>query len=89
MLPLLAVLTACSLLVDFDPEGQPCEPDGGCLEGYSCVDMQCVSSPGDTPDGGVSGGTDGGGDAGTGGTDGGRDGGADGGRDGGLDGGRG
>jgi hypothetical protein len=73
LLPILALLTACSFLVDFDPEGQPCDKQNLCLEDYACVDGGCVSSPGALPDGGR---TDAGADAG-------RDGGTDGGRDGG------
>ncbi|MBN8226268.1 hypothetical protein JYK02_01950 [Corallococcus macrosporus] len=42
-------LSACSLLVDFDPEGQPCDR-GQCLEGYVCRDEVCVSDDG-TPAG--------------------------------------
>ncbi|WP_224366817.1 hypothetical protein [Hyalangium versicolor] len=85
----VAVLSACSLLSDFDPEGQPCDSQGQCLEDYACVDGKCVSSPGAVPDGGRDGGTDGGTDGGAdAGGDGGTDGGADGGRDGGADGGR-
>ncbi|MBJ6759314.1 hypothetical protein JGU66_00980 [Myxococcaceae bacterium JPH2] len=69
-------LSACSLLVDFDPEGQPCDK-GQCLPGYVCQNDVCV--PGES---------DGGSDAGSlpvtdAGSDAGRDGGADAGRDGG------
>lgn len=47
-LPLFAValaglISACSLLVNFDPEGQPCDEQQACLEGYGCVDGRCVS----------------------------------------------
>lgn len=35
-------LSACSLLLDFDPEGQPCDASGACLEGYGCVEGRCV-----------------------------------------------
>ncbi|MGA9523157.1 MAG: hypothetical protein WBV82_16945, partial [Myxococcaceae bacterium] len=37
------VMSACSLLLDFDPEGQPCGEFEECLEGYSCVDGECRS----------------------------------------------
>jgi hypothetical protein len=50
-------LSACSLLLDFDPEGQPCDDRNQCLEGYTCVDAGCTAS--DTP------GADAGPDAGT------------------------
>jgi hypothetical protein len=40
-LGLLAFCTACSLLVGFDPDGQPCDPSGACLEGYTCLDGKC------------------------------------------------
>lgn len=42
VLVLLAVsIAGCSFLLDFDPEGQPCDVDGGCLTGYACVDATC------------------------------------------------
>ncbi|MDY7228498.1 hypothetical protein [Hyalangium rubrum] len=54
-------LSGCSLLLDFDPEGQPCDSQNRCLEGYTCQAQVCVSSPGadggtganacDTPEG--------------------------------------
>lgn len=48
---LAAVVGAgCSLLVNFDPEGQPCDDQGGCLAGYGCVDRRCVKGA----DGGTS-----------------------------------
>ncbi len=37
---LAALVAACSFIVDFDPEGQPCN-DGRCLPGYACVDGRC------------------------------------------------
>ncbi|RKG95765.1 hypothetical protein D7V97_36695 [Corallococcus sp. CA053C] len=58
---LLLGLSACSLLVDFDPEGQPCD-QGKCLEGYVCQDQVCVSGDGTPTDAGVDAGTS---DAGT------------------------
>lgn len=44
---LAALSMACSLLVNFDPEGQPCGAQGDCLMGYGCVDKKCVQ---DAPD---------------------------------------
>jgi hypothetical protein len=34
-------LAACSLLLNFDPNGQPCDSRGGCLPGYQCVAGKC------------------------------------------------
>lgn len=34
-------LTACTLLLPFDPEGQKCDSANQCLEGYGCVDGVC------------------------------------------------
>jgi hypothetical protein len=48
-------LSACSLITDFDPEGQPCDSQGRCLEGYVCRNRMCVASP--NADGGTSGGS--------------------------------
>ncbi|SET29752.1 hypothetical protein [Stigmatella erecta] len=80
-LPAALALTACSLLVDFDAEGQPCDAQNQCLQGFVCENGSCVSgeapppTDGGLPDGGRDGGLDaGGGDAGQdpdGGTDGG------------------
>jgi hypothetical protein len=39
-------LTACSLLLDFGPEGQPCDSRNQCTPGYACRDGGCVESPG-------------------------------------------
>lgn len=58
---LVLALPACSVLLDFDPEGQPCDARRQCLPEYVCVDGGCVSSPGARPDGGL-------GDGGTGGS---------------------
>src|SRR5690606_39779385 len=33
---LVSGLAACSLIVDFDPTGKPCDDEGGCLEGFVC-----------------------------------------------------
>lgn len=33
--------TACSLLISFDPDGQPCGLESACSAGYSCVNGQC------------------------------------------------
>lgn len=51
-------LSACSLITDFDPEGQPCDSQGRCLPGYVCRNLECVESPGAGTDGGIR--TDGG-----------------------------
>jgi len=76
LLALCLGLSACSLLVDFDEEGQPCDERNQCLEGYVCRDDACVKddSPG-RPDagGGDAGTSDAGSDAGS--SDGGDDGG--------------
>lgn len=52
--PLLASLAlagagACSLILNFDPEGQPCDGHGRCLPGYACQAGACkkVSVPND------------------------------------------
>ncbi|GHG64297.1 hypothetical protein GCM10012319_04610 [Comamonas sp. KCTC 72670] len=64
-----AGLSACSLLVDFDEEGQPCDELFQCLDNYTCVDNACVPLEGGgdggvRPDGGS--GDAGSGDAGSG-----------------------
>ncbi|MBZ4419629.1 hypothetical protein [Myxococcus sp. RHSTA-1-4] len=67
LLPLTALclgLSACSLLLEFDEEGQPCDDHDQCLPGYTCVDDKCVSDGTPTSDAGVDAGT--GGDAGAG-----------------------
>ncbi len=53
-------LSACSLLVDFDEKGQPCDELNQCLEGYTCVDNACAPDDGAPSDGGSDAGTDGG-----------------------------
>lgn len=55
LLAVLALLPACSLLVDFDEEGQPCDPRGQCLPNYTCREGVCVSEPGAGTDGGTGG----------------------------------
>ncbi|MCP3144034.1 hypothetical protein [Pyxidicoccus xibeiensis] len=63
LVPLAALsltLSACSLLVDFDEEGQPCDALNQCLEGYTCQGDVCVSDDSPAPDAGT------GADAGTG-----------------------
>ncbi len=66
--PLLALCTlwSCSLLVQFDPESQPCDSTGACLSGYTCVNNLCKAIDGGVlGDAGAGGGTGGGsGDAG-------------------------
>ena len=54
LLALVAFLSACSLLVDFDPEGQPCDSRDQCLPDFACEEGVCVFSPGAMPDGGTS-----------------------------------
>lgn len=66
---LAAALSACSLGLDFDPEGQPCDSRNQCLEGYVCQTGSCVAS-GTSADGGTQPG-DGGTQPGDGGTTGG------------------
>jgi hypothetical protein len=51
LLAVVSLLSGCSLLVDFELEGQPCGDGGTCLPGYVCSSRQiCVS-----PDGGTGG----------------------------------
>ena len=48
-IPLLLALAgtaACSLLVQFDPEGLPCGDGEACLAGYACVGGLCTASGG-------------------------------------------
>lgn len=52
----LSLSAACSLIVDFDPEGQPCDAQSRCLDGYKCVGGECVE--GTAPITGSDGGTD-------------------------------
>jgi hypothetical protein len=49
-------LSACSLITDFDPEGQPCDSQGQCLPGYVCRNKICEASPDAGTDGGTRGG---------------------------------
>ena len=49
---LAAAASACSLGLDFDPEGQPCDTRNQCLAGYVCQTGYCVSS-GTSTDGGT------------------------------------
>ena len=35
------LLGACSLALDLDEEGRPCDEQGHCLEGYRCVEGAC------------------------------------------------
>ena len=50
LLVVVSLLAGCSLLVDFELEGQPCGDGGTCLPGYVCSRGVCVS-----PDGGTGG----------------------------------
>lgn len=66
LVPLVALwlgLSACSLLLDFDPEGQPCDDRNQCLEGYTCVDAGCTADGTSGSDAGTR--SDAGTDAGT------------------------
>lgn len=56
LVPLAALglgLSACSLLLDFDEEGQPCDNRNECLSGYTCEDGVCVSGNGPASDAGT------------------------------------
>jgi len=46
----VSLLPGCSLFVDFELEGQPCDDAGMCLQGYVCTRGVCHS-----PDGGTGG----------------------------------
>ncbi|MCP3162753.1 hypothetical protein [Myxococcus qinghaiensis] len=66
LIPVVALslgLSACSLLVDFDEEGQPCDDRNQCLEGFACEDDVCIRDDSAIPDAGT--GTDSGTDSGT------------------------
>ncbi len=65
---LIPGLSGCSLLLDFDEEGQPCDDRNRCLSGYTCEDGTCTAGDGPATDAGVDAGTrvDAGTDAGTG-----------------------
>ncbi|MCY1020750.1 hypothetical protein [Pyxidicoccus sp. MSG2] len=68
LVPLAALclgLSACSLLLDFDEEGQPCDERNQCLPGYVCKDDACVSDGTPTGDAGTRADAGTGGDAGT------------------------
>jgi hypothetical protein len=56
LLAAVSLLSGCSLLVDFEQEGQLCGDGGTCLPGYVCNRSSgvCLS-----PDGGTDGGTGG------------------------------
>jgi hypothetical protein len=56
LLVVVSLLSGCSLLVDFDQEGQLCGDGGTCLQGYTCnrTSGTCVSTDGGT-DGGTGG----------------------------------
>lgn len=52
-----AGLLACSLVVDFDPDGKPCSEDEKCLPGFECSAEQLVCVPKPPPaDAGLDGG---------------------------------
>jgi hypothetical protein len=50
---LAAGVSACSLALDFGPEGQPCDAQNKCLTGYVCEAGSCVSPESATADGGL------------------------------------
>lgn len=54
LLLVVSLLPGCSLLADFDLEGQPCNDAGMCLQGYVCSRGVCHSNEGGT-DGGTGG----------------------------------
>lgn len=54
LLLVVSLLPGCSLLVDFDLEGQPCDDAGMCLQGYVCTRGVCTS-PESRTDGGTGG----------------------------------
>ncbi len=57
LLAVLSLLSGCTLLADFDAEGQLCNDGGTCLPGYACNSRGvCVTplSPGDGGTGGES-----------------------------------
>lgn len=57
LLLLSGALAGCSFLTQFDPESQPCDVNGFCLDGYDCVANVCVRRDGGSPgDGGGGGG---------------------------------
>lgn len=57
----MAGALGCSFIVDFDPEGKPCDSNGACLEGYVCNESNvCIPEP-PPSDGGTDGGLDDGG----------------------------
>jgi hypothetical protein len=39
-------LTACTAIVQFDPESQPCDESGACLDHYACVSGLCKYNDG-------------------------------------------
>lgn len=41
-----AAVPACSLLIGFNPEGQPCDGWEECARGFSCVDGRCLRDDG-------------------------------------------
>jgi hypothetical protein len=46
-------VSACSLALDFGPEGQPCDAQNKCLTGYVCQAGYCVSPESASTDGGL------------------------------------
>jgi hypothetical protein len=54
LLLVVSLLPGCSLFVDFDLEGQPCDDAGMCLQGYVCNRGVCHSNEADGGTGGQS-----------------------------------
>ncbi|MFZ5444562.1 MAG: hypothetical protein ACOZQL_31505 [Myxococcota bacterium] len=46
-------LSACSLLVSFNPDDQPCDSLGLCLDTHDCIDGKCRARDGGVTDGGA------------------------------------
>ena len=55
LLAVVSLLSGCSLLVDFGPEGQLCNDGGTCLPGYVCNSQGVCVTPAPGPDGGTGG----------------------------------
>lgn len=45
LLALFAASSGCSLLLDFDEAGLPCDATNACLEGFVCQAGRCVAAP--------------------------------------------
>jgi hypothetical protein len=51
-LALAALGAGCSLIVQFNPDGQPCGTNGECLTGYTCISGHCRTGESDGGGGG-------------------------------------